>query len=686
MEESIKSRFNERKPFDVVRAEDFGRDLYEFYQPLETLIRRVSGVDITGSRPVFLIGGRGTGKTMVLKFLSFEMQLKDFMRKTLSQHKSLKLVSAQEIYRFLEEKTFVGIYLRFRTTEYDSMKEELAQLFKPYLSIKLAEQLFNFLKILKSSGMIPYSLEERISSNFIAQIREPEPKAKRSFDGVLKLIKKDLLPLFETILMKRPYCTIDEISKKYTIPLVLSERVIFGLSDFVFAEVDFLRGKNLFILLDELEYLNDYQKRCIGGLVKDSDETAVIFKIGSRYMPKELPVGESNEVLQEPHDFRVIHITDALNAAYRLRTHAGKRTDYFSLIANILNKRLEKSNYFKSRGITSVEQLFPDLSIEEEAISLVRERTKHWDSFKNFLRRSKSEEEIRRVLDYLKYPDNPIIEKLNMLLVYRGYPPKEIKKMLDGYLLHRNRRYAHLYRKNALNLLFQLYSDYRVEKKYVGITVFGYLSSGIIRNAIEICNQALNTAYNFGYEPDIEKPVENHHQDAGAKYHAQLQYDDILRIPHNIGGEVQDLINQLGTIFRDLHLNRYLVEPEPTHFETTYSELTGRAKEVFDVASRYSYLQKKRSMQPKSSDETKKDDYLINRVFAPLFKISYRVRGRTRIKASQIQSLIVGNEEEKKQTRREVIRENSRKHKPTLYGPGVQAVLTNITGEGNEVD
>jgi hypothetical protein len=58
MQEDTKNRFDEKRPFDVVRAEDFGEDLYEFYEPLEKLIRRVSGVDITGSRPVFLIGGR----------------------------------------------------------------------------------------------------------------------------------------------------------------------------------------------------------------------------------------------------------------------------------------------------------------------------------------------------------------------------------------------------------------------------------------------------------------------------------------------------------------------------------------------------------------------------------------------------------------------------------------------------
>lgn len=681
MERDIRNRFDEKKPFDVVRAEDFGGDLHEFYEPLETLIRKASGVDIIGSRPVFLIGGRGTGKTMVLKFLSFGMQLKDFIRRMPDQRKSWDRLGAQDIKAFLKEKKFIGIYLRFKTTEYDSMKKELVRLFKPYLSIKLAEQMFTFLKILKSSKMISSNLEAKISKIFIEQIKEPRLEAESSIDGVLRLIKKDILPLFETILEKSSYYSIDEIKKAYSIPIVISGRIIFSLPDFVFTELGSLRGKKLFVLLDELEYLNEYQKRCIGELIKDSDETSVIFKVGSRYMPKDLPVGESSEVLQEPHDFRVIYIADALNAA-----HSGKKTDYICLIKNILNKRLQKSDFFKSKGITTIKQLFPDLPIEEEARVLVENREKHWNRFKNFLRQSKSEKEIYETISYLKYPANPIIEKLNMLLIYRGYSPQEIKRMLEEYLHRKNRKYAFLYRKNALNLLFQLYSDYRSEKKYVGITVIVYLSSGIIRNAIEICNQALNSAYNFGYEPSGERSVEMQHQDAGAKYHAQLQYDDILRIPHNLGLEVQDFINQIGTIFRDLHLNRYLVEPEPTHFETAYPEITGRAKEVFDAALGYSYLQEKPPMQPKSSDQTKKGDYLINRVFAPLFNISHRVRGRTIISASQIDSLITGDDKEKTQTRREIIKKNSRKRRAKLFAPGVQKMLVDAMGEENEID
>ncbi len=680
MDEYIKNRFNEERPFDVVRAEDFAGDLYEFYEPLEELIRRTSGVDITGSRPVFLIGGRGTGKTMVLKFLSLEMQLKDFIKNTPNHNKPIEKLSVDEMKAFLDTKKFIGIYLRFKTTEYDSMKGDITQFFKPYLSIKVAEEIFKTLVTFKSSGLLSSEYEVKIAKYFIDQIREPRPKVEDSFNGVLKLIG-DIFSQFETIFEKHSFCSINEIKKGYSIPVVISKNIIFGLPDFIFSELDFLKGKNLFILLDELEYLNDYHKQCIGQFIKASDETSVIFKVGSRYMPKILPVGESSEVVQEPHDFRKINITDVLNAA-----HSGKKVEYRNLIKNILNRRLSKSSYFKDRGITDIEQLFPNITIEKEAVELVNGREKHWGKFRTFLKNSGFEEKIDNIIDCLKCPSKPIIEKLNMLLYYRGKSPQKIKKMCEEYLSGKNEQYTHLYSKNALNLLFQLYSDYPPnEKKYVGIDVFIHLSSGIVRFAVELCNQALTVAYNFEYEPGRGNPVDNRYQDIGAKKHAELQYSEITGIPKNLGLRVQDFVTEIGTIFRKLHLNRYLVEPEPTHFETCYSEVEeDEAKKVFDEALSYSCLQKKPPMAPKDSYETKKDDFLINRVFAPYFKISYRVRGRTYISASQISSLITGDIEKKKKTRKEIIKKNTKKKKIDI---GIQPTFFDMDEvDKNEID
>lgn len=655
MYQSEKNRFNEKKPFDVVRAEDFGSALYDFYEPLEHLIRKASGIDLTGSRPIFLIGGRGTGKTMVLKYLSFEMQIKAYLSRQGSRKVNMNKINGALIKKYLKSTNFVGIYLHFRTTEYDSLKDDIKSLFIPYFSIKLSEQLFNCLACLKDYGVISREKERDILNYYFVQISEPIYHAE-TFRDALNIIKNDILHSFENIFEKSAYYSFKEIKSNSSVPIILAKNVIYGLADKVFKEVDILSNKHLFILLDELEFLNDYQVNCIGKLLKDSDETSIIFKIGSRYMPPAMYVGESSEVLQDTHDFRKIDITDALNAA-----HSGKKNDYSNLIIDILNKRLAKSNYFREKGIKKITQLFPNIPMEQEARELVKNRSKHWNKFKTYLKRNFNDEEIQEIIELLKYQENPIIEKLNMLLFYRGIKANEINRLFHDYLKRGNKEYKLLYSKNALNLLFHLYNDYRTEKKYTGINVFIHLSSGIIRNAVEICNEALNNAYNYGFIPDKNKPIKNTFQDMGAKHHSMNIYNDIKHIPGNLGFKVQSFINEIGSILRQLHLNLFIIEPEPTHFETIYSEIFPAEKKIFDSAIEFSYLQRKPSMNPKSSSEVKKDDFLLNRIFAPFFEISYRVRGRTIISSRQIMRLISGNLKERKQSRKEIIRQNIRK-------------------------
>ncbi len=655
----IGSRFDPKRPFDALRAEDLGEDLYEFYAPLENLIRKVSGVDIKGSRSSFLIGGRGTGKTMFLKFLSLEMQLKDHIKRKLKTDKLIKDLTQDEILGFLESTGFIGLYLHFRSTEYDSITGEVKHLFGPYLSMKISEQFIRALIIFKQCGLVSEK-EEKLLVNYFLKCVNSTSSAANTLNDLIDYIRESFLSEFELIFEKNAYYTIEEIKKEYIIPSVISAKLIYGFPQYTFSLLKFLEKKSLFIMLDELEFLDDNQLSYIGKLIKDSDETPVIFKIGSRNMPAVIPVGSSGEVLQETDDFRRIDITDSLNAA-----HSGKKTDYENLIKEILNTRLRKSDYFKSLNILNINYLFPPITIEEEAIALVKGRGQHWASFSNYLKKDESlvDEEIRKIIDYLKYPSNPVIEKLNMLLYYRKFQLEEIKKLYSDYLDGKEGQYKTLYQKNALNLLFQLYSDYRPnEKKYVGIDVFIHLSSGVIRNAIELCNSALNTAYNYGFSPNEGSSVGPEYQDRGVKNYSKLQYERMQRIKKGAGLKVQELIKEIGSIFRKLHLNRYLVEPEPTHFEINYSELTGDAKEIFDAAINYSCLQEKTPMEPKSKYDIKNRDFILNRIYAPWFKISYRVRGRTFISADQITRLIEGSYKEKEDVRKEIIINNIKKN------------------------
>ena len=644
MIQTITDRYDPKNPFDVVRAEDFGERLFEFYEPLEAVFKELTGIDVEGSRTVFLTGGRGTGKTMILKSLSFDMKLNEY-------NKNRKKITDYNPTKFIFDQKYYGIYLRFRSIEYDVFTNETLELFKPYLSIKIAERLFNLLNFFKTYDALTDKEEFKLCSFFQESIRIDKKISLNTISDVIKYINDELLLKMEYFFEKSAYLSLNEIKKEISLPLVLSNKIFFELSEILFSIPKF-RGKKLFILFDELEFLKEEHQRYIFELIRGSDETPVIFKIGSRYLPSEMKVGNSDQFLQEPHDVRIINITDILNSAESISL----KNKYGYLIKNILNIRIKKSEYFEKKGINNIEQLLPTLSPIEEALMVVDKKIRHWSRFKKEIKDLKEDEKYI-IIKNLQYEKNPLIEKLNMLLYYRGLSSTEINKMMNGYLKNNNKKYKLLYDKNEYNLLFQLCNDYRVEKKYVGIDAIVYLSSGIIRNAIEMCNQILNIAYSYGHGDDGQTEIDYRYQDLGIKRFSRLLFDDVARIPGNLGLAVQDFINQIGEIFRALHIQDiFLSEPEPTHFETEYLEISGDAKKVFDAALRYSFLQKKPPMKSKQTGDVRRDDFVLNRAFAPLFGISYRVRGRTYISSKNISNLITYSKNQKNRIRRMIIR------------------------------
>jgi len=315
--------------------------------------------------------------------------------------------------------------------------------------------------------------------------------------------------------------------------------------------------------------------------------------------------------------------------------------------------------------MTNIEKLFPNITPVDEAKSLVQSKTasklNHWHKFENKLKKQgNTPTQIAQIIELLKYPENPLVEKLNMLLFYRGREPEEIHKMYIEYLNNKNPQYSDLYQKNSFNLLFQLYNDYRTPKVYSGIDTFIHLSSGVIRYAIELCNQSLKTARNYDYNIEDGQPIANNFQNMASKYLSDTSFSDIRSIAGNMGLGVQSFVNEIGTIFRTLHLNLDLVEPEPTHFETRYSELNDNSKFLIDTALQHGILQEKPPMEPKNVNETKGNDYILNRIFAPKFEISYRVRGRTYIDPVDLQELISANENKRNEIRKLIVKNNSK--------------------------
>ena len=639
-------RFNESKPFDIIRAEDFGNKLYEFYEPFGEYLRNVSKIDITASRPVFVIGGRGTGKTMLLKFLQFNMQLQFYQA-----NKNCEL-NKDTIIDFFNEKKFIGLYLRFKSTEFDAMTDELADLFPQYFSLKIINELLSSLIVLKEHNIISELQEESIISFFNTCVVSKEVNTEVNDISQLKqIIENKLFPVYSGIINANAFYDLEEIKKLFEIPVINSKRLFIDFLTFIQRNILGDYVDNIIILLDELEYINSDHKKYIYQLIKNTDEFPISIKVGSRYLEDYMQVGNSNEILEENHDYRLIKIDEII------QNNSG---GYLSVVKKILTKRLEKSKYFER--FKTLNSLFQSNNLELEAKNIVLNKKKHWSSFKKFLKNQKvSEENINEIIKQIAYPKNPIIEKLNMLLIRKGKSTEYIHNEFNKFIRGNQTPYSVLYSKYKKNLVFQICNNYRVDKDYSGIDSIIQLSSGTVRHAIEICNQAMNNALFANSEEYIlDKGIESIYQNYAIRQYSTLQYNNIAGIPDHIGIEIQDLVNTIGNIFRKLHLIEDLVEPEPTHFEIDLSSLKSEhVNKIIKVALNYSILQKKKPMVSKDAKIVNIADIYLNKIFAPYFKISSNLRGRSKLEVHQLVKLMTIKK--KNQIINEVIVANSKK-------------------------
>jgi len=137
-----------KNPFEVIRTEEFNND----YELITTLFQEPSEFDkILGRGNVIMEGARGSGKTMILKYLSIEAQIAELERES-------KTPSSYD-------KNFVGVYLRIDAGPFKPFindpkrKEEMEVLFAHYFNMLVCERIFKSLIFASERKVFKMDLE-----------------------------------------------------------------------------------------------------------------------------------------------------------------------------------------------------------------------------------------------------------------------------------------------------------------------------------------------------------------------------------------------------------------------------------------------------------------------------------------------------------------------------------------------
>lgn len=589
-------------PFEKVTVEQFNDDYsliaYLFAKPKPAIYGK-----LIGRENYVIVGGWGSGKTMLLKYLALETQIEDI---------GMANVRGSD---------FVGVYLKLGRGAFKpflkpggEFKESGQILFGHYFNLVVLEKLILSIMYGRDKGVFDISTEgeaklcEGILSKFSFRQGIPsmgfrmgkgEPRDLQSMRQEVASYRREI----ETFLNTRDL----ESDLSYSAQLSIAPTDIKTFLDEVVRDIrgsipNFAR-KRFYILLDECEQFSKGQQRVINTIIKQR-LTTLVFKLATR--PPDI---QTTETIDEG-----IGLTDRECKHLHLdKEYAPTSASFKELCRAVARKRLEKSGY----PVTDIGKILGKYTIEEE---VGRER----------------------LVTYLT----------------ENYPAKD--RTSD------QARFRTVLKDFKVAAGFQILRKTGIGKKYTGFNSFAMLSSGIMVHFLELCRNTFNLSFgkdivrNKSGRPSFQRiplPVET--QDEAAQSVSEDFYHDIRGraeslkdspIDMEFGDRIQYVVSVIGGIFREKLMS--FVEPEAARLEIPegLSALDKSANnpihEMFTTALAISVFQEGNPYMPRHIGGIRPPTYILNRVLAPYLKISPRPRWRTKIRADVFNKILqVGDSE-----------------------------------------
>ncbi len=561
--------------------------------------------------PLVFIGGRGSGKTMFLRYWSYEVQ------KQLYHSQEEK---GEGLSNYINRNGGVGIYLRIdgpvlRSFEGNGLGEDKwMAIFIQYFELITSRSYIKLVNDLIESGDIENQKE---IDNFLKKLARLLGH-KSSIANLFQLIEIIDDRLQEITDYRGEIAFVDtdfKPSKAFA-----SQSLSFSIPEVIKENFQGIDNKlNFLILIDEYENFLPSQQRMINTLLKFVKK-GLTFRIGMRLEGfRTYATVTKDDFIKEGRDYQKIEFEDFLNH---------KVTGYQNYLKEIARKRLERVEIFKENDQLDITKFLGQKeSLENEAFEIAQSNPKklfEHKLFKSVLPKNAYEK--------LKSEGNPLSELLAILWVARGVKLDDASTAIRDY--HSNKKsdlakkfQYDLVNKYKLSLTILLNSIYRSKKGkgYYSFNTFSYLSSGIVGHFIELCRYSFRYAEFESKEKLFKGEIPKEVQTKAARDYSIKELQQIKRI-EDYGNLLYQMVENLGNIFRQYHMDEFVRYPEMNQFSLD-NKLEDKYKEAFKAALKWSLIQRKPNLQGSSPGEGRTELYTLSRVFSPEFQISYRTRG-----------------------------------------------------------
>lgn len=615
------------KAFARNRAEEIGDDLWNdfivplFYDKLPLGAQR---------KPLMIVGGRGCGKTTLLRYLSHRTQ---FSPKR-TDEPNLKSIGL-----YLRADT---LFLRsFQGGELDQRKWSAA--FEHYLALALGIELLESLKSINSTDERRKNYG-RLSDIQFSQVLAFDETAPSGLDALLTRL----------VFLKNRFSiwlnNFDSVQKP----------IFFGYRAFLTAliqdlreQLPYLKDSDFFVFVDEYENLLPYQQEIVNTALKHS-EPPLIFNIASKRNGIRTYKTVGEERLQEPDDYRSVDIEEEIGK-HNFPLFAAELF-FFRLAQMDIHNEALPINPVQLRDPTQVAVRREDAAYEKEVLKQVNRILPGRDGA-GLARDILADGVLRKRLEeWIDAGIKRSSSKLSSKDFISDQAPAA--SIICGALLHQERKrsdevhtelklrisgspgkFGEWEHKYLIGSVLYLYSTLqRPCPFYSGFDAYIRLAGTNTRHFLELCHWALLEQRVPKVLDELSIPIEK--QAIAARRASALFVDDI-KGSGDCGNRLHTLVATLGQIFQLSQQRPSQSETEKTHFSLPAEGLSDVESNLLSEAEKWSVLIKQEETKVKDT-RFKQFEYLLNPIYAPYFGISYNKGRKLELSSDQAKVLLSG--------------------------------------------
>ncbi|MCI0715814.1 MAG: hypothetical protein L0Y77_05770 [Chlorobi bacterium] len=587
----------------------------------------------TNTMPIYILGGKGSGKTHLMRYFSYQSQI--------LRHKN-------RILDLLNKEKYIGIYSlfsglnssRFSNKGFDD--ETWKPVFEYYFELWLTSELLIILNDIFNK------LALKIENNICKKIKSLfDCKIVSRFDTINELQG------FISDLMREINISVNNSKPKEIEIKVSRGNLIFGIPELVQKNIYDFKNVNFLYLLDEFEKLVEYQQKYINTIVWER-KNPTSFRIGSRlYGFKTTNTYNADEKIKKGSEYNEVILDNELRKDEKKYVEFAKR---------LCIKRLYAKGYFTSSGEENIKRLgnFFEEFDEYTFLNKVKDKSlikelSYFDRLRKQLNIYFTKEKningssiIEEIINNLKVPTNPLHEKAKILFFYIQWNKSnnkllkiskivknEYTKFIKGV---QNSKFGILIGHYRGDMMAQLLKGSREKIVYTGLNTFIEISWGIPRNLIIILYEIFESSLYNGEKPFTEdNKISIESQTLGVLNGCKWFEDD-----SDIGGKKGKLIfNCLYRLVNLLKEIRYSDKPSEcsvSSFSINENDLSIDSKNIIDLMNQHSILVELRFRKNKNSKIVKKS-YQVNRMLAPLWDLPLSRRGVIQLNKSLANSI-----------------------------------------------